>query len=409
VRRLAVRPARSALGFTLLASVACSDSDGSADPTGPLPPAPAARLAVSAGADQRWFAGEPLPDAVTVVVLTAAHGRVTGERVRFTVTAGDGSLRDSIVVSGSSGVAGTNWTLGPEAGMQQLTVSLASGAVPAVTIEAAAVSPAEADYLLVSNAGAGRVLALFLGYSGPDEYGYPVVPILLGAQSYAGMNGLVRLLPREALFPEEDLLAITSGRPPALVHTDWQPGSDTVAVAFSAPRHVPLTIWAMGNFAALADRAERDVNATAVLWATHPFGLVPGDVTINDASEYATTPVSCSSVPVQDSATINIYYSALADIGGFNGYACNQRRIIMRLVGVPGTPLLAHELGHTFGLGHVQDPGNFMHPTAVGSGATISQIYVSHFASWSALNAVYGFRPPEEQRCCAVLPEPFNP
>lgn len=410
MRSSGVRGNRGIILVTVLAGMACSDSNGG-DPTSPLPPvgsAPAASITITSGSTQRWFAGEPLPNPVVASVLTASNGRVTGERVRFTVTAGGGSVQDSVVVSGSAGLAGTTWTLGPEAGVQELTVSLVSGAVPPVTVTATAISPADADYLLVSNASAGGILALFIGYEDQSGYGYAGVPAQVEIQSYPVANGFVRLLPRDGVYTDEEVIVFATGRPPAIVTTDWQPRSDTLAVTFAAPRRVPLTIWLLGDFVAFSDRAQRDLNATSSLWSGHPFGLEFGDVVINDASAYASTPIGCGSVPVEDPATINVYYSPLANTMGFVGYTCSQRRILMRPVGTAGTTLLAHELGHTFGLGHVQDPDNFMHPQATGGRATIGQIYKSHLASWSALNVVYGFRPPEEQRCCAVS-ETFNP
>ncbi|CAN5168692.1 hypothetical protein BH23GEM2_BH23GEM2_03600 [soil metagenome] len=303
----AVRRTSGVFSFTLLATVACSDSPGSGNPTGPLPPTdspPAARIAVSSGADQQWFAGEPLPNPVTVVVLTASNGRVTGERVRFTVTVGDGSVQDSIVVSGSAGLATTAWTLGPEAGAHELTVSLASGTVPPVTIPASAVSPAEADYLLVSNVSSPSLLAIFVGYDG--WYGYGVVPARVESQSFAVTSGFVRLLPRDASFADEELVAFAGGRPPALVKTNWQPRPDTLVVSFAAPRNVPLTIWLLGDFTTFSDRAQRDLNATSILWSSHPFGLELNEVTINDASQHALTPIGCGSVPVEDPASINV-------------------------------------------------------------------------------------------------------
>ncbi|HUF66193.1 MAG TPA: hypothetical protein VMM17_09465 [Gemmatimonadaceae bacterium] len=365
-------------------------------------------MTLSSGADQQWFAGEPLPHAVTVLVRTASNTRVVGERVRFTVTSGDGSVQDSIVVTGSTGLAGTTWTLGPEAGAQELTVSLASGAVPPLTVPASAIDPADADYLLVSNAGDGNVITLFLGYDGQASYYGYFWPARVEVQSYPVTNGFVRLLPREALFADEDVVVFTPGRPPAIAKTSWQAGSDTVHVGFAATRSVPLTIWLLGDFGSLSDRVQQDLNATNLLWSSNPFGLVLDNVTINDASAHALTSPSCASVPVEDPSAINVYYSVAADAMGFVGYACSQRRILMRPVIPPGTMLLAHELGHAFGLGHVEDRDNFMHPIAIGGKATIGQIYRSHFAEWSALNLVYRFRPAEELRCCGVS-EMFDP
>lgn len=404
-----MRHSSGLVGLALLAATACSDSSGG-DPTSPLPPADpalAASITISTGTNQRWFAGEQLPNAVTVIVRTASNSPVRGERVRFAAASGDGTVSDSIVVTGSGGDAGTFWILGSEPGEQELTVSLTSGTVPPVTFSATALSPADADYLLISNGGSGGVTALFIGYNGPDTY-YSGTAASVEVQSFSATNGFLRLLPREAQFVDEEVVLFVSGRAPAIVKTSWQATSDTVTVGFAAARQVPLTIWLLGDFTALSDRAQRDLNATSSLWSGHPFGLEFGNVVINDASAHAFTPIGCGSVPVEDPATINVYYSPLANTMGFVGYACSQRRVLMRPVGTPGTTLLAHELGHTFGLGHVQDPDNFMHPQATGGKATIGQIYKSHFAAWSALNVVYGFRPQEELRCCAV-PETFNP
>lgn len=328
---------------------------------------------------------------------------MSGARTRFAVITGGGAVRDPEVITGPTGLAGTTWTLGDVAGRQLLEVSVIGTNVPSLTITADAVPRSSADYLALALHSA-TVLMLSVEPGTPSPSGGPLVDV----SWHRVAGGLLRMLPRDASMPDDHLVLLTMGHPPLVVRHQWQPRPETLSVAFLEPFRVPLTIWAMGDFAALSARVEADLGATSRLWANHSFGLQIGDVDLIDASEHQQTAINCGSVPFEKPETINIYYSAAADALGFVGYACSQSRILIRPVLTPGTMLLAHELGHTFGLGHMEDTGNFMHPSAVGGSATIGQIYAAHFYSWSALNQVYSFRSGEDLWCCAVG-HAFNP
>lgn len=103
-----------------LALVACRGS------TGTEPPGPPAGLAVVSTVPAAAPAGAPLPDSVAVKVTDAEGRGVPGVTVRWTVTAGSGSVRPVETPTGPEGVARTAWTMGLHAGEQRLTASIAT-------------------------------------------------------------------------------------------------------------------------------------------------------------------------------------------------------------------------------------------------------------------------------------------
>ncbi|MGH7678164.1 MAG: hypothetical protein ACRENU_06835, partial [Gemmatimonadaceae bacterium] len=68
--------------------------------------------------------GVALTDSVRVIVTNSAGARVPNARVRFSVTAGGGSVSPATDSTDANGVAATRWTLGPAAGQNTVTASV---------------------------------------------------------------------------------------------------------------------------------------------------------------------------------------------------------------------------------------------------------------------------------------------
>jgi hypothetical protein len=89
--------------------------------------ADAGTVTVQNGQNQAAMAGAVVPNPPTVVVRDGTGAVLAGMQVTFTVTGGGGSVGNATATTNASGVASAgSWTLGPDAGPNTLTASVAS-------------------------------------------------------------------------------------------------------------------------------------------------------------------------------------------------------------------------------------------------------------------------------------------
>jgi len=91
---------------------------------------PAATVAANNGNNQGAMAGTALPVAPSVLVTDAGGAPLAGRTVTFAVTGGGGNVTGATAVTNASGIATAgSWVLGPSAGPNQLTATVAGGGV----------------------------------------------------------------------------------------------------------------------------------------------------------------------------------------------------------------------------------------------------------------------------------------
>ena len=159
-----------ALAACVISAVASCAGDGGS-PTGSdsnAPPGKQARsngtqLVLASGGDQTGVAGQPLANPVAVRVLDASLRPVSGATVNF--IARDGSVDPSQASTDADGYARTTWTLGANAGSQELRVAGTGGTT--LVIAATAVAPAKVarvrvipDSLVLSRGATGGLTAV---------------------------------------------------------------------------------------------------------------------------------------------------------------------------------------------------------------------------------------------------------
>jgi hypothetical protein len=136
----------SAGGQTLVASVV-GNSAVSASFTATAGAGQASRLEKVSGDNQTGIAGNQLPDSLVVRTLDASGQPVAGVTVNWAATGG-GNVSAASTVSRADGRAGVRRTLGPSAGQQTTTATLADQADATVTFSSTAA---------VGSAGALRI------------------------------------------------------------------------------------------------------------------------------------------------------------------------------------------------------------------------------------------------------------
>jgi hypothetical protein len=214
-----------------------------------------------------------------------------------------------------------------------------------------------------------------------------------------------------------EIIAFTQGRPPALLNpAAWTSGPDTMVVRFPDPIRVPMTVWIVkGPFDQQRDRAIEASITTSLVWDEEHMGVEIEEFEIIDATGDPDAPgffavQLCnqqSAITSQIGKTggrINIYYVETVDDGTDRGYSCASGDVIF-MAERSGHELLVHEIGHSFGLGHVDvlsdfDPTNVMHSASnTRRYLTEGQVFRSHFDSFTALTQIYGVVPNEVRFC----------
>lgn len=94
-------------------------------------------ISIGTGTNQAAMAGTPVPTVPTVVVRNLGGTPMAGMQVTFTVTAGGGTVGSATAVTNAGGVASPgSWTLGPVAGPNTLTATVAGITGAPATIRA---------------------------------------------------------------------------------------------------------------------------------------------------------------------------------------------------------------------------------------------------------------------------------
>lgn len=359
------------------------------------------RLVPTSGIEQRGLANEPLPDPLVVRVVGADGVPVPGAGVTFRAGEGSGSIEVLRGVTNEEGTAVARWTLGflPN---QEVVASAAGFPDAAATFTASLLSRAEADLIVLSGQGNTDVSLIAYDAGAFDPF-----------ETYrAIVTDSILVLPFAHPAFRDEVAAFARGRPPALVSpVQWRAGRrDTVTVSFRDPVEIPITIWIVkGPYERQAELARTHARAAEEVWGAEGMGIRFSEVEVRDATGHPRA-ADFHGLNLNQCATgiretigrapgrVNIYY--VGGVAGFGGFTCSNEYVMMAEQSGRWRHLLAHELGHTFGLSHERfGTENVMNPIP-GPKLTSGQIFHAHFQTISSLNAVYATYPAAMQREC---------
>jgi hypothetical protein len=211
-----------------------------------------------------------------------------------------------------------------------------------------------------------------------------------------------------------DLVGFAYRRPMAMAEQPgWTVNADTVPLKFRREIRVPITIWILVKpFGFQRMRALIAAVRTMAIWRKERMGVVFSEVKIVDASMHPKAAqfrsFTCGMADDlqaaigRDQGRVNVYYVDKVEGDTHAGDSCGYGTEFIALGQHASPDLLAHELGHTFYLFHIDadenfDARNVMHsnPPVARKHLTEGQIFQAHLVGESALNDTYQARPGE--------------
>jgi hypothetical protein len=239
-------------------------------------------------------------------------------------------------------------------------------------------------------------------------------------QGYATPSDTVNVGPRSGAG---EAITFSEHRPVALQSVLWSTGSgdQTVSVPFASELDTPVTIWIVTGPYATNQQTALTLWQTAqqIYWderlGVH-LSLEVVDATSNPkAATWSAFTCGAGNVNVTAIQSdigvrpgrMNVYLVNLVDGSTSRGNACAVGGGFVAIASGSGAELLAHELGHDFGLEHIDDlvasfdTTNVMHSSSnVRQFLTEGQTFRAHLRPNSAINAVYALRPGLPTRGC---------
>jgi hypothetical protein len=369
--------------------------------TSPRQSAPAT-LAVRlvTGGSQQAFIGDTLASPVQVqVVDSSAHSIAGRRRLRVSIVSGGGSIPDTNITTNDDGAAFISWRLGAAAGSQELAVSIDDSPNIPTPIFAEALSPNDADLVIVHGA-TDRITGIVVRQ---DAYTW--------TYTLTWPDTILRLLPHAPANDGpvgtqswQEVTAFAYDHPPATVLQPWTSGIDTVNLVLRPAVRVPFTVWIAGDYDTTVARAKWDLSNVDDVWRAHMTGLRVGAVTLAIAPEISAADCLTGRPRQRDPGSINIYYTTKPSDPP-EGHTCDAWTVLVP----PMTPysfapvsqfILAHSIGHALSLQHVTDQANVMSGNGIiGSAINTGQIYRMHFDASSSLNAVLHLQSAGARNC----------
>ncbi len=221
---------------------------------------------------------------------------------------------------------------------------------------------------------------------------------------FAPVDSIAEVGAFRGILPGE-VVAFAPERAPLIHPVTWSDGPDSIEVELPEPVKVDLAVWIVkGPFAEQAAWAGEALERTRLIWAAERYGIEIDSVEVidatqdSDASQFFDFSGCSERGNAQNrigarAGRINIYYVERVDGGRDRGRTCPVGGTFVVMAERSGDELLAHELGHVFGLIHVDgltesfDQSNVMHSASSRRAfLTEAQVFRTHFDNGSALN-----------------------
>ena len=221
-----------------------------------------------------------------------------------------------------------------------------------------------------------------------------------------------------------EVVTFSRDRPPSVQPTLWATalGNQIVNVPFASAYEVAVTIWVVaGPYATTQQTALFLWQVAQQVYADERLGVHLSPVEIVDATanakaaSYAAFTCGAGNANVTSIGAdigarpgrVNVYLVGLVDGSTARGNACAIGGRFVAIAAGSSADLLSHEIGHIFGLEHIDDLTadfdifNVMHSASSGRQyLTEGQIFRAHMRTNSAINQIFNLRPGLPTRDC---------